>query len=104
MRVEVNRNASSQYYFPKAVAKVAGENAEVIPNAFCLVMFPKGSSPGKILRSLEIIQKDLEHQIVEEEIERQEKQAEPEKAQETSQPESLAGRVARLEKLIKKRE
>lgn len=70
MKYRSKGNVNRQYYLPREVDQMLGKDAELIPNAFALVMFPKGSSPEKVLRSLAVIQHDLENQIFTEKIDR----------------------------------
>ena len=92
MKYTSKSNIKRQYYLPREIAEMLGREAELVPNAYALVMFPKGASARKVLRSLEVIQHDLENQIATEEEEKNTKD---------SETESITERVARLEKLIK---
>jgi hypothetical protein len=67
MKYTSKSNIKRQYYLPREVAEMLGREAELIPNAYALVMFPKGSPTRKVLRSLAVIQHDLENQIATEE-------------------------------------
>lgn len=67
MKYTSKSNIKRQYYLPREVAEMLGKEAELIPNAYALVMFPKGSPARKVLRSLAVIQHDLENQIATEE-------------------------------------
>jgi len=89
-------NIKRQYYLPREVAEMLGREAELIPNAHALVMFPKGASARKVLRSVEVIKHDLENQIAAEEEEKKGKKAEGYVI------ENIAERLARLEKAMKK--
>jgi len=91
MKLTVRRNKNSQYYFPREAAGVAGDEAELIPNTHALIMFPKGSSPRRVLRSLAVIQLDLENQIVAEEEEAALRSSEPKPKPRPRTPKSKTG-------------
>jgi len=61
VKFKVKANQSGQYYLPKEVREELGEKLELICNARAAVIFPEGISLNTVIKSLEIIQKDLIH-------------------------------------------
>ena len=112
MKLTLKSNQNRQYYMPKEVAEILGREAELIPNAHAIVVFPKGSSTRRILNSLDVIRHDLENQIAaEEEDKRPEIPANPgtqerlEKAEETineidSKQDEMLKKIDELRQLI----
>jgi hypothetical protein len=61
VKFRVKANPSGQYYLPKEVRQELGNKLELICNTKAAVIFPQGIHPETVLRSLEVIQKDLHH-------------------------------------------
>ena len=63
MRYTSKANQNRQYYVPREVGEMLGKEAEIIPNAGAVVFYRKGSPIRRILRSLAVIQLDLENEL-----------------------------------------
>jgi len=50
-------------YIPKEIAETLGSKVTAIGNCVAVVFYPENVSLEDVVRSLEIIQKDLEHAI-----------------------------------------
>jgi bifunctional DNA-binding transcriptional regulator/antitoxin component of YhaV-PrlF toxin-antitoxin module len=63
VKFHVKANPSGQYYFPKEVRQELGEELELICNAKAGVIYSAKIPLEQVLRSIEVIQKDLKHRI-----------------------------------------
>lgn len=63
VKFRIKANPSGQYYLPKEVRQELGSILELICNTKAAVIFPQGIQPQTVLRSLEVIQKDLLNRI-----------------------------------------
>ena len=71
VKFRVKANPSGQYYFPKEVRQELGEELELICNAKAAVVYSANTPLKTILKSIEVIQKDLKHRL---ELQRQQAQ------------------------------
>jgi bifunctional DNA-binding transcriptional regulator/antitoxin component of YhaV-PrlF toxin-antitoxin module len=63
VKFRVKANPSGQYYFPKEVRQELGEELELICNAKAAVVYNATTNLEAVLKSIEVIQKDLKHRI-----------------------------------------
>jgi bifunctional DNA-binding transcriptional regulator/antitoxin component of YhaV-PrlF toxin-antitoxin module len=63
VKFKVKANPSGQYYFPKEVRQELGEDLELICNAKAAVVYNAETSLETVLKSIEVIQKDLKHRV-----------------------------------------
>jgi len=63
VKFKVKANPQGQYYFPKEVREELGEKLELICNAKAAVVFSAETRLEVVLRSIEIITKDLRHRV-----------------------------------------
>ena len=63
VKFRVKANPSGQYYFPKEVRQELGEELELICNAKAGVIYSANIPLEQVLRSIEVIQKDLKHRL-----------------------------------------
>lgn len=54
---------SGVLYIPKEIRDCFGRHMSIITNATACVMFPEATDYEDVLRSLEIIESDIEHRI-----------------------------------------
>jgi len=59
----VKANPAGQYYFPKEVRQELGEELELICNAKAAVVYNADTPLEAVLKSIEVIQKDLKHRV-----------------------------------------
>lgn len=50
-------------YIPREISKVLGREVEAVANRVAVLMYPKDMDTLDVLKSLEIIQMDLQHKI-----------------------------------------
>ena len=63
MKINLKANIQGQIYFPKLLRDQWGNKYVLIPNAQGGLIIPKGVQAKDALKSLEVIKKDLEHQV-----------------------------------------
>ena len=63
VKFKIKANPSGQYYFPKEVREELGEELDLICDAKAGVIFPAGTPLELVLKSLEIIERDLEYRL-----------------------------------------
>ena len=63
VKFKVKANPSGQYYFPKEVRQELGDELELICNAKAGIIYNAKTGIDQILKSLEIIQRDLKHRL-----------------------------------------
>lgn len=61
MKIELKANRQGQIYLPKLLREQWGLEYILIPNAQGGYIYPKGAGAKRALKSLEVVQKDLEH-------------------------------------------
>lgn len=61
MKIELKANRQGQIYLPKLLREQWGVEYILIPNAQGGYIYPKGAGAKGALKSLEVVQKDLEH-------------------------------------------
>lgn len=63
VKFKVKANPSGQYYFPKEVRQELGEDLELICNAKAAVVYNAETPLESVLKSIEVIQKDLKNRV-----------------------------------------
>jgi bifunctional DNA-binding transcriptional regulator/antitoxin component of YhaV-PrlF toxin-antitoxin module len=63
VKFKVKANPQGQYYFPKEVREELGKQLELICNAKTAVVFSAETRLEVVLRSIEVITKDLRHRV-----------------------------------------
>ena len=63
VKFKVKASPSGQYYFPKEVRQELGNDLELICNAKAGIIYNAQTSIRQILKSMKIIQKELEHRL-----------------------------------------
>jgi bifunctional DNA-binding transcriptional regulator/antitoxin component of YhaV-PrlF toxin-antitoxin module len=63
VKFKVKANPQGQYYFPKEVREELGEQLELICNAKAAVVFSAETRLEAVLKSIEVITKDLKHRV-----------------------------------------
>lgn len=74
VKFRVKANPQGQYYFPKEVREELGKQLELICNAKAAVVFSAKTPLKTVLKSIEVITKDLRHRV---ELEKESKQTRP---------------------------
>jgi bifunctional DNA-binding transcriptional regulator/antitoxin component of YhaV-PrlF toxin-antitoxin module len=72
VKFKVRASPSGQYYFPKEVRQELGEDLELICDAKAGIIYNSKTGIRQILKSMEIIQKELEHRLELEQTEERE--------------------------------
>lgn len=69
MKLKMSQSASRTMYLPREISEMLGREIEGIVNSKTLVLFPEGTDMSVVLKSLDIVIKDIElHLIGKEEI------------------------------------
>ena len=63
VKFQIKANPSGQYYFPKEVREELGKKLELICNAKAAVVFSAETPLETVLKSIEVITKDLRHRV-----------------------------------------
>lgn len=63
VKFRVNANSQGQYYFPKEIREELGANLDVICNAKTAIIYNEKTSLETVLRSLDVLQKDLKNRL-----------------------------------------
>ncbi len=63
IKFKIKANSSGQYYFPREVRQELGEDLELICNAKAAVVYNAKTPLESVLKSIEVIHKDLENRI-----------------------------------------
>lgn len=63
VKFKVKANPSGQYYFPKEVRQELGKDLELICNTNAAVIYNADTPLESVLKSIEVIQKDLKNRI-----------------------------------------
>ena len=63
VKLKTKLNQGGQLYIPKEVREAFGRHMNILTDATACVMFPEDTEYEDILRSLEIIEADIQHRI-----------------------------------------
>jgi len=63
MKIELKANRQGQIYLPKILREQWGSEYILIPNAQGGYVYPKAAGAKGALKSLEVVQKELEHRV-----------------------------------------
>jgi len=63
VKFKLKSNPQGQYYFPKAIREEWGPVLELEPNLNTGVIYPEGTSPTVILRSLNTLRDHFEQRV-----------------------------------------
>jgi bifunctional DNA-binding transcriptional regulator/antitoxin component of YhaV-PrlF toxin-antitoxin module len=63
VKFKLKANPSGQYYFPKEVREELGNEIELICNAKAGVVYSAKTPLEIVLKSIEVIEKDLKHRL-----------------------------------------
>jgi bifunctional DNA-binding transcriptional regulator/antitoxin component of YhaV-PrlF toxin-antitoxin module len=62
VKFKASINPHGQVYLPTEIrAELATRLLEILGNARAIVLYPRGTSPSEVLRSLEVVMFDLKH-------------------------------------------
>jgi hypothetical protein len=61
-KLKINEKQGTAY-FPKEIREILGTKLKGIPNAAAMLLYPEGTDQKDVLKSIDIIRSDLEHQI-----------------------------------------
>ncbi len=63
MKVELKANHVGQMVMPAHIRKVSRNECELLPNTKAGVIYPIGTDPRQVLRSIEVVVHDLRNQL-----------------------------------------
>jgi bifunctional DNA-binding transcriptional regulator/antitoxin component of YhaV-PrlF toxin-antitoxin module len=62
VRFDVSVNSQGKVYLPLEIRRELGsKDLEILGDTKAIVIFPRGTRPSDVLRSLEVVQLDLKH-------------------------------------------
>jgi bifunctional DNA-binding transcriptional regulator/antitoxin component of YhaV-PrlF toxin-antitoxin module len=62
VKFEVTVNSQGKIYLPSEIRReLAVKELEILGNAKIIVLYPRGTQPSDVLKSLEVVQLDLQH-------------------------------------------
>lgn len=64
VKFKASINPHGQVYLPSEIRQELGtKHLEILGNAKAIIVFPKGTRPSDLLRSLDVVRLDLEHRV-----------------------------------------
>jgi len=63
MEFKIKTGPQGHIYLPKKVRQSLGDNLRLLPNAMTVVIYPEKADPRVVIKSLEVLIKDLELRV-----------------------------------------